>query len=171
MLLDWRIDVALVEGPVADNRFVATRWLDDELIVIAYPTHPFVGQGEVPVSNLADEPFIVREPGSGTREVARRALAERGVQLRRTMRVGGTEVIKQAVAAGLGLAIVSRAAVADQLALGRIVIVPISGLTMRREFSRLELRGRKPTSTARAFNVLLDEASLAESVPDASGHA
>jgi DNA-binding transcriptional LysR family regulator len=118
---------------------------------------------------LAGEQFIVREPGSGTREVAARVLAEHGVQLRRTMRIGGTEAIKQAVAAGLGLAIVSRAAAADQLALGRIAIVDVPDLVIRRTFTRLRLRGRTPTATARAFEELLDETEIVHSLPDASG--
>lgn len=61
------------------------------------------------------------------------------------MRVGGTEAVKQAVAAGLGLAIVSRAAAADQLALGRIAVLRVEGLEIRRTLAQIILRGRSPT--------------------------
>jgi DNA-binding transcriptional LysR family regulator len=163
------VDVALVEGPVAHQRIEALAWKDDELVVIAPPDHPLTRARSVSVQTLAAHNFIVREPGSGTREVARRALAEHGVSLRRTMRVGGTEAIKQAVAAGLGLAIVSRAAADDQLALGRIAVIAVDGLLMRREFTELRLAGRMPSAAARAFEMLLDTPPD-ESLADASGH-
>lgn len=170
MLLEWRIDVALVEGPIDDARFDVLPWRRDELVVIAHPAHRLVVEARsVSVTELAAETFIVREPGSGTREVVERALAERAIVLRRTMRVGGTEVIKQAVAAGLGVAIVSRAAAADQLALGRLATVRVEGLAIDRQLSRLRLRGRVANAASRAFEVLLDRASGDTGIADASG--
>jgi DNA-binding transcriptional LysR family regulator len=170
MLLEWRVDVALVEGPIEDTRFDVVPWKRDELVVIAHPTHRFAAKGRsVAAAEMAAETFIVREPGSGTREVVRRALADRGISLRRTMRVGGTEVIKQAVAAGLGLAIVSRAAAADQLALGRLATVRVEGLAIERQLSRLRLRGRVANAAGRAFDALLDRASEDVGMADASG--
>lgn len=169
-LIESRADVALVEGPVSDSRVEVIPWLDDELVVIAPPGHPLVRRSEVTPEMLADEQFLVREPGSGTREVSERALALHGVRLTRTMRVGGTEPIKQAVAAGLGLAIVSRAAAADQLALDKIVVLPVQGLEIRRTFTRLELRGRTSTGAARELKMLLaeplDEGNLSDATSD-----
>ena len=170
MLLEWRIDFALVGGPVSHARVETRPWMDDELIVIAAPDHPLADGHATTVASLATELFIVRERGSLTREIAERALAERGVALRRTLRVAGTEAIKQSVAAGLGVAIVSRAAAADQLSLGRLAIVRVSGLAIRRVISLLRLRGRIPTASGRAFEELLEQASTDQSVADASGH-
>jgi DNA-binding transcriptional LysR family regulator len=84
------------------------------------------------------------------------------------MRVGGTEAMKQAVAAGLGLAIVSRAAAADQLALGRIAVVDVRGLVIRRTLAQLQLRDRAQTAAAAELEALLVEAA-AEEPGDASG--
>src|SRR6185437_8574399 len=128
MLLESRVDLALVEGPVSDPRVEIRPWRDDELVVIAAPGHPLVGQQPITPARLVPELILVREPGSGTRAVSRRALARHGIHLANTMRVGGTEAIKQAVAAGLGLAMVSRAAAADQLALGKLTILAVTGL-------------------------------------------
>ena len=155
MLLESRVDVALVEGPVSGQRVTVVPWKDDELIVIAPPSHPLTRSQRTTVAMLADEAFLVREPGSGTRAVTERALASHGVRLANTMRVGGTEAIKQAVAAGLGLAIVSRAAAADQLALGRIAVLPIEGLTIRRTLAQIKLQGRAVTASARELEALL----------------
>ncbi len=168
MLLEWRIDVALIEGPVSHPRIEVLSWREDELVVIAAHDHPILSAGQVTIQALAEETFIVREPGSGTREVTQRALAERGVTLNRTMRIGGTEAIKHAVAARLGLAIVSKTAAADQLALGRIAVVPVTGLRIRREFTQIRLRGRTPIGAARAFEALL-QSSADPGVADASG--
>jgi DNA-binding transcriptional LysR family regulator len=170
MLLEFRVDIALVEGPVSHSRVTVTPWKDDELIVIAPPAHPLTMNAAVTVSMLADEAFLVREAGSGTRTVTERALAAHGVRLTNTMRVGGTEAIKQAVAAGLGLAIVSRAAAADQIALGRIAVLPIAGLTIRRTLAQIKLQGRASTASARELEALL-AVPVHEPLGDASGDA
>jgi DNA-binding transcriptional LysR family regulator len=156
MLVRFQVDAALVEGPVSHARVRIHDWRDDELVVIAPPKHPLLSDARVDVSMLANQPFLVREPGSGTREVTERALAAHGVRLSNTMRVGGTEAIKQAVAAGLGLAIVSRAAAQDQLVLGKIVVLPVEGLIIRRRLTRLTLQGRASSAAARELEQLLE---------------
>jgi len=116
-LLERRLDIALVEGPVEDSRIEIHPWRRDELAVIAPPDHPLARKRRVSPANLATAEFIVRERGSGTRQVATEALSAIGISLRVALVLSSTEAIKQAVGAGLGLAIVSRAAIADQVAL------------------------------------------------------
>lgn len=157
LLLEFRVDVALVEGPVTHPRVEVLPWREDELVVIAPPDHPLFERDRVLPRDLADQPFLVREPGSGTREVMERALAVHDVRLTNATRVGGTEAIKQAVAAGLGLAIVSRAAARDQLALNRIAILPIDGLVIPRTLAQLKLRDRPTSNAARELETLLGE--------------
>jgi DNA-binding transcriptional LysR family regulator len=169
MLLESRADIALVEGPVSHPQVEVQPWLDDELVVISHPQHRLLPRNDVDVGMLVREQFIVREPGSGTRDVSARALALHGVRLTNTMRVGGTESIKQAVAAGLGLAIVSRAAAADQLALGKIAVLSVNGLVIRRTLAQIKLRGRVPTASARELELLLAQGTVEEAAGDASG--
>lgn len=174
LLLESRVDVALVEGPVEHERIDVVPWRDDELVVIAPSGHSLARVREIEPSALADQEFLVREPGSGTREVTERALSRIGLQLRNTMRVGGTEAMKQAVAAGLGLAIVSRAAAADQIALGRIAVLDVPGLAIQRTLTQLRLRDRAASAAARELETLLaEEAEGAgrSGVADASGVA
>jgi len=158
-LLEGRLDIALVEGPVQHDRISVTPWRDDELVVIAPASHPLLRKRRVSPADLADEPFILREPGSGTREVAESELARYGVHATASMQLGSTEAIKQAVAAGLGLAVVSKASAADQLALGYIAVVRLRGITFVRELSELQLIGRRPGASATAFRALLRIAS------------
>lgn len=155
MLVHFQVDIALVEGPVSHGRVLIHDWREDELVVIAPPAHELLSLDHVDPSALACQPFLVREPGSGTRDVTERALAKHGVRLANTMRVGGTEAIKQAVAAGLGLAIVSRAAAEDQLLLGKIALLPVKGLAMRRRLTRLSLEGRASSRATQEMETLL----------------
>jgi len=158
LLLDYQIDVALVEGPVADERIAQQAWRVDELAVIAAPDHPLVaraGKAGVPLALLAEEVFLVREPGSGTRQVAEQALVERGARPKHTVELGSTEAIKQVVAAGFGLAIVSKATIPDELALRKLTVLRVQGLEIRRMLTRLRLVARTPGPAARAFEQLL----------------
>ncbi|MEO7084089.1 MAG: LysR family transcriptional regulator [Gemmatimonadaceae bacterium] len=169
MLLQFRVDVALVEGPVSHPQVEVRPWQEDELVVIAPTDHPLLGESSIEVGRLADQTFLVREPGSGTRVVSERALALHGVRLTKTMRVGGTEAIKQAVAAGLGLAIVSRAAARDQLSLRKLAILPVEELVIHRMLTQIRLRGRTSTASARAFELMLEHGEGSDSFADASG--
>ena len=154
-LLEGRLDIALVEGPVSHQRVTVIPWREDELVVIAPAAHRLVHRKRVVAADLSGEPFILREPGSGTRTVAESALAEAGVHPGATVQLGSTEAIKQAVAAGLGLAVVSRASAVDQLALGYIAVVKLRGVMFRRALTELRLTGRSPSAPAAAFRALL----------------
>ena len=171
LLLEFRVDVALVEGPVNHPRVDAIPWREDELVVIAHPQHQVFRRARVVPEDLTVLPFLVREPGSGTREVSERALALHGVRLSNTMRVGGTEAIKQAVAAGLGFAIVSRAAARDQLALDKIAVLPVEGLVIRRTLAQLRLQERPISAPARELESLLAEPQAHDPMEDASGYS
>jgi DNA-binding transcriptional LysR family regulator len=160
LLLEAQVDVALVEGPVADARIEVRPWRDDALIVVAPPDHPLVGEQPIEPTALAGQTFLVRKRESGVRTIATRALARHGVRLRDTIRVGGTTAIKQAVAAGLGLAFVSRAAAADQLALGRIMALEVHGLEIRRTLAELRMRGRPASGPALELQRLIAEAGF-----------
>ncbi|HXT49351.1 MAG TPA: LysR family transcriptional regulator [Gemmatimonadaceae bacterium] len=155
LVLERRVDVALVEGPVADARLELRRWRADELVVIVPAGHRLARRRSVQLAQLAAEPFIVRERGSGTRDVAERAFAAHGIHPPVALTLASTEAIKQAVAAGLGLAVVSRAAAGDQIALGHLAALRIAGFEMRRDLTELRLRGRTLGAPAEALAKLL----------------
>ncbi|MEP7086708.1 MAG: LysR substrate-binding domain-containing protein [Gemmatimonadota bacterium] len=154
-LLGRTVDVALVEGPVEDAHLETHAWRDDELSIIAPPTHPLAKKRRVKLADLANAEFIVRERGSGTREVAAKALSAAGVAPRVVLVLSSTEAITQAVSAGLGLAIVSRVAIADQIALDRVVTLSVHGLTFPRALNELRLKGRPPSDAAAIFRRMI----------------
>ena len=159
-LLAHELDIALVEGPTHEFNLITRPWRSEEMALIAAPGHRLLQLGpEVMLKALESEIFLMREPGSGTREVVAAALASRGIQPHRVMEIGSTEAIKQMVAAGFGVAIVSAAAAADQIALGRVVIVKPARFTVQRMLTRLSLAGRPASAAAAAFDRLLDSQS------------
>ena len=156
-----QVDIALAEAPVADRRLVVRRWINDEMVVIASPTHPLAQRARdgqsIPPGALDEELLILREPESGTRDLVLRGLSAANIAPSRTMAVDGTEVIKQLVAEGVGIAVVSRDAVADQVSVGRLVTLQVDGLAIVRPFNRLAVLRRRPSAAARAFLALLAE--------------
>ncbi|HQS09690.1 MAG TPA: LysR substrate-binding domain-containing protein [Xanthobacteraceae bacterium] len=160
-LLARDIDVALVEGPVEHPNLITHPWLTDELVVIAAADHPLARmEGPILPSDLAQARHIVREEGSGTREVVGSALDGFGVRPASIMEVGSTEAIKQVVAAGLGIAMVSAAAAKDQIALGVLKVVPVQGLSVERPLYRLTLKGHNLRFAAEAFEHFICQTDL-----------
>jgi len=150
-LLAFELDVALVEGPPHSPKIEPTFWRDEELVLVCAPSHPLAEQKTVSWDELRACEWLVRERGSGTREVVESALGAHALPPENALEIGGAETLKQSVAAGLGLAIVSREAASDQLALHKLVTLSLSGFTLRRLFFWLHLPGRPRSPGARAF--------------------
>jgi DNA-binding transcriptional LysR family regulator len=150
------LDVAFVEGPVEAPDLVVEPWREDMLVVIAPPEHPLVRIEPVTLEQLLVEPFVLREPGSGTREVIEAELRARGVHLRVEMALGSTEAIKQAVSAGLGLAIVSAATIKVELEIGQLVVLNVANMAIYRQLTRVSLVGRPSSPALTAFQSLFD---------------
>ena len=114
------VDLGLIEGPCHESGLQVLPWQRDDLVIVAAPgTTPT----SMDVAALAQARWLLREPGSGTREAVEQALLPHLHHFARAMQLGSTEAIKQAAAAGLGLACLSRHAVADLLALGSVRVV------------------------------------------------
>lgn len=152
------LDLALTEGFADDPELTAEVFAHDALVAVAPPGHPLLAVAPIPAARFVQEPLILREPGSGTRAVVEQAFREKGLTLMLRLSLGSTEAIKGAVAAGAGLAIVSRLAVNLELETGRLALLPLSDLTLRRPLHRLVRRGALESRAAQAFRALLAEA-------------
>jgi len=168
MLAEREIDVALVETPVEDPRLNTTQWAEDELVVVAAAAHPLVLRSPAAPGELAHELLVTREPGSGTYDTVMRALRAVGVAPKRRLEVDTAEAIIQLVASGLGFAIVSRSAAADALAAGRLRVIDVTGLEIRRPLMRLALVAAGESAAARAFGAFLDVGSAPRRGPAAA---
>lgn len=153
-LTDRLCDLAVMADPPREVDCDVSPFLLDRLVVIAAPDHPLAGRSAVGAEELAAERFLVREPGSGTRAATDRFFTRIGRAVAPAMELGSTGAIKQAVAAGLGVAVVSRWAIDLELTLGRLVILNVAGFPIERGWSIVNLRARHlsaAASQARAF--------------------
>jgi DNA-binding transcriptional LysR family regulator len=146
----FEVDVGFVEGPVEAASLRVRRWRDDELVVVAAPGHP-LGTGRATVRQLAAAPWVVRERGSGTREATDRWLAARLAPMRVELELGSSEAIKRVVAAGIGLGCLSRLAVAEALAEGKLVEVRTALPKATRALAVVVHRERRLGPGAEAF--------------------
>jgi len=156
LLLAHEIEVALGEGPVEGDEIESIPWRRDVMSLIVSPQHRFADvKGGIEGSALRDEILITREPGSGSREVVAKALAEEGIEPGRQLEIGSTEAIKQAVAADLGVAIVSDAAICDQVSLGTLKVVLMRKPSIERMLWQLTVPGRIAIPAVAAFERII----------------
>ncbi|MCA9642821.1 MAG: LysR family transcriptional regulator [Polyangiaceae bacterium] len=157
MVLDNRVDIGLTEGFVSSSALLVSVFSEDEMVMVTAPGDPLLGRAPIEWKDLAEVALICREQGSGTRAVIEAALDERGVQLRPSMSLGSNEAIKQAVASGLGVSMMSRLAVRAELDSGRLTEVRLRGEPIRRSLHAVRRDGRHATPALGAFLALLSE--------------
>jgi len=158
MVLDDRIDLGLTEGFVSEGQLDVEVIHRDEMVAIVAPGHPLARKRRVSAREFAKQPFISRERGSGTRDVIEAAFATRDLELEPVMALGSTEAVKNAVAVGLGVALVSRLTLDLELAAGRLVIVDLHDLDIRRALHLVRLKGKGESPAVEAFMRLLRDA-------------
>jgi DNA-binding transcriptional LysR family regulator len=157
-LLEGKLDLGLSEGRIASEALRVEVFAHDEMVLIVAPDHPLSRSTSGPTispERLRELPLIVREHGSGTREVVEDALAQRGISLTPAMSLGSTEAIKNAVAEGVGVAFVSHLTVALELSSGRLRSLSLQDASIRRDLRLLTLEGKQPSPIAREFLRLL----------------
>jgi len=120
-VLNFEIDVGLIEGELQEPELQITRWRPDELVVFCAPQHPFAERSVLSDADLVHASWIVREPGSGTRQAFEHAMHGIMPDLKIVLELQHTEAIKSAVEAGLGVGCVSRVALADAFRHGTLV--------------------------------------------------
>jgi DNA-binding transcriptional LysR family regulator len=146
------VDLVIMGRPPAEADVEAEVFLENPLVIVAPPAHPLAREKKIPLKRLQEEIFLVREPGSGTRVAMERFFSERGMHLRTGMEVGSNEAIKQSVQAGLGLGLLSRATVAQELALGQLVLLDVAEFPIMRHWYMVHRRGKRLSPVARAFH-------------------
>jgi len=148
------LDLGLVEGPIQGAELIQETFLEDELVFIAPANHRWQNKATISLVDLKEESLIVREKGSGTRQVLEERLQSAGVRLdefRIATVMAGTETIKGAVEAGMGVAPISEWAIQKELRLGSLLVRTIRKLPMKRTFRAIYPRGRTLVPAASAF--------------------
>jgi DNA-binding transcriptional LysR family regulator len=151
LLLHGTLDTAFVEGPVNRAGLVIHPWRSDRLVVIAAPDHPLVARQPLTLEQILDEPFVVREQGSGTRAVFEQALRERQADIQIAMELGSNEAVKNAVSAGLGISVISEATIPVPIKAGVLVTLDVADFDLTRSLTRIEVEGRPASPALTAF--------------------
>ena len=154
-LLDGQLDVGIMTGEVDDDRIEGEHLLDDELVLIVPPDHRWAGAPNIGPHDLVGEPLLMPGQSSWNRSLIGQQLAAHGVTPDVVAESNSHIAIARIVEAGVGAAIVSRLAVADELAQGRLRHVPLRDVDFRRPVYLLTHRDKHRTPTMRAFSALV----------------
>ena len=145
------IDVAIMGQPPQRIATEAVAIADHPLVVIAAPQHPLASARRIRLEALAGQMFLVREQGSGTRSSMERFFAERGFEPKIGNEMSSNETIKQAVMAGMGLALISRHTIGLELATRRLAVLDVVGLPLMRRWYVVRRAGRFASPATMAF--------------------
>ncbi len=140
LLTSGVIDLAVMGQPPDEADVIAERFAPHPSVIIAPAGHPLGTAPRLPASALADEPFVVREDGSGTKAMADKFFQDVGVSPTAAMVSSSNEMIKQAVIAGMGLALISQHTVSLELALGLLITLPVEGFPLMRSWYIVQRR-------------------------------
>ena len=151
LLANNRVDLAIMGQVPEDRDLAAMRFMDNPLVVIAPPSHPLARRRRVTLEQVASEPFLVRETGSGTRGAMERFFAERGLEIRSSMEMSSNEAIRLAVQAGLGLGVLSLQTLELELALQRLAVLNVEGFPIVRHWYVVHRADKRLSPVAQAF--------------------
>jgi DNA-binding transcriptional LysR family regulator len=155
------IDLAIMGRPPQNVETVAEEFAPHPHVIIAPPDHPLAGKRRIPLERLAEQTFVIREPGSGTRGLLERLFDEHKLALKVSMEMASNETIKQAVIAGMGVSLLSLHIVGLELATRRLAILDVAGLPIVRNWYVVHLAQKRLSPVAEALKGFL----LAEGGP------
>lgn len=143
-------DLYFLGQPPEEIDVVAQPFMDNPLVVLAPPDHALAGEKRISLARLAQEAWLMREPGSGTRKAVERLFDEHGLSLNVRMELGANEAIKQAILAGLGISVLSQHSLALH-APNQFAILDAEGFPIQRQWYAVYPAGRQPSVVARTF--------------------
>jgi DNA-binding transcriptional LysR family regulator len=133
-VLHHRLDIGLIEGLCDQPQIERTPWKQDELVVFASIDHPLANKSMITIDELKKSQWILRESGSGTREIFNHALGGKFQPEKRVLELGNTEAIKQAVKTGFGVSCLSKLAIASEVKHKELVVLSVDGINLKRQF-------------------------------------
>jgi len=162
----FKLDFGLIEGDSHHPDLLITPWVDDELVIFAAPDHPLARNTHLSLQDLANEAWILREQGSGTRQVFDAALRHQLTNLNVLLELEHTEAIKRAVESGLGISCISRLALKDAFKRGSLVPLEIADLDLKRQFNFVLHKQKFLTSGIQSFLALCHKVTQGASRSD-----
>lgn len=155
MVLNSRVEIGFIGRPALDNRLLSEQVWDDELVLVTGEGSSLKEGGQLAVEDILDEPFILREKGSGTRAMLEDYLRKQGLpplsRFRAACELGSSEAVKEAVISGLGISILSIHAVKRELKSGLLRRIPLELPRITRSFYMITRKGFAPLPHHRIF--------------------
>lgn len=151
LILQNAVDFAIVEGAVHTPEIVTSAFMDDQLVLVCGKKHPLYHAKTVAPDDLSKLRFIVREQGSGTRELFENMMAAHEINWRLAWECNGSDVLKSAAMNGIGIAVISRRLVESELKTGDLHNIAMNGIRLSRKFSLIYHKNKYLTDTMKAF--------------------
>lgn len=151
------LDLGMAGAPVSLEGLASFPYVFDDIVIIAAPTHPLATKRRLTLKDLEGQGLVLREPGSATRGAAEGCLKEHGINIRVVMELGSNEAVKRAVAAGLGLGMISKFGVAPDTTAGFLKVLAVKGWRCRRPLTVFYRDDKHLPSAQRAFLRFLQE--------------
>jgi DNA-binding transcriptional LysR family regulator len=143
-------DLYILSQPTSHMELLAKPFMENPLLVMAHPEHPLTHERNIPLQRIAQEPFLMREEGSGTRLSVEQIFSARGLKPNVRMELGSNEAIKQAIIAGLGISILSRHTLGTD-GMGEPVVLDVDGFPVVNQWHIGHPHGKQLSVVANAF--------------------
>lgn len=150
-ILSRELDLGMAGAPVDIRGLASFLYVNDEVVLVAAPTHPLSRRRRLTVQDVVEEPFVMREAGSATRRAAEDHFASMGARVRVTMEFGSNEAVKRAASAGLGLGVVSKFSVGPDVAAGYLKVLSVQGWRCERPLTVFYRDDTHISAVQRAF--------------------
>jgi DNA-binding transcriptional LysR family regulator len=160
MVLDGGLELGVVGAKIKNNKLQYEQLFDDELVLAVSPEHHWAQRSAIRLEELPQAPFIMREQGSGTRMTMLEILEQAGLdyqEFKVVAEMGSTDAIRQAIKAKVGVSILSRRAIADELQFEKLRHIPVKGLSLARHFYLVTHNKRSRSPIGEAFVEFLIE--------------
>ena len=157
LIMRNEIDFALVEGIVHNRNIISEPFMDDELALVCGRSHALYGARRTTLEELLRHDFVVREQGSGTRELFESAMVSKNAAWNISWECSGSDGIKSAAAGGLGIGVISKRLVEKEIQDGSLSIVRVPGLDLKRKFSIAYHKNKYITDTMKLFFSLVNK--------------
>jgi len=160
-LMENEVDFAIMGQPPEGMDLINQPFARNAHLIVAPPNHPLTQAKRLTLERVAAEPFLLREKGSGTRELFERFLAQHGLVVKPRMEMSSNETIKQAAIAGMGIAFLSEHTITLELETNRLVTLSVPEFPIVRDWHLVHHRDKRHSPVARAFKQFLFEVAPA----------
>lgn len=167
-MLDNKDDLYIVSNPNRDIDLKCQSFLNNPLVVVARKDNPLAMKKNINIKELNNQPFIMREQGSGTREAIVQLFDKHDISVKVKLELGSNEAIKQAISGGLGMSILSEHCLISERANGELTILDFEHFPIKRRWFVAHLAGKKLSVIAETFFEYLLEESPKLSFPESS---